>query len=84
MWPMEIDFSQSARKHRIGRRRVLEVIASCEPEALLADGVDPDRLRWVGTDQRGLELEIVGIWTPLGVLVIHVMPRIFRRGKGRL
>ena len=83
MCSMEIRFSQSARKHRIGRRRALEVIASCEPEALLADGVDPDRLRWVGTDQRGLELEIVGVWTPLGILIIHVMPMNFRRRGGR-
>lgn len=79
---MEIDFTQSARKHRIGKQRVLEVIASCEPEAYLADGVDPDRVRWVGTDQRGLELEIVGVQTSTGILVIHAMPLNFRRGRG--
>lgn len=84
MWPMKIDFSQSARKHRIGRRRVLEVIASCEPEPFLADGVDPDRVRWVGTDQRGLELEIVGVRTSLGILIIHVMPMNFRKRGGTL
>jgi len=80
---MEIEFSQSARKHRIGRRRVLEVIASCEPVPFLADGVDPNRLRWVGTDKRGLELEIVGVQTSLGILIIHVMPMNFRKGGGR-
>lgn len=80
---MEIRFSQSARKHRIGKQRVLEVIASCEPEAYLADGVDPDRVRWVGADQRGLELEIVGVRTSLGVLIIHVTPMNFRRRGGQ-
>ena len=79
---MEIEFSQSARKHRIGKRHVLEVIASCEPEAYLADGVDPDRVRWVGVDGRGLELEVVGVPTPRGILIIHVMPMNFRRGRG--
>lgn len=83
MWLMEIHFSQSARKHRIGKQRVLEVIARCEPEALWEDGVDPDRLRWVGTDLRGLELEIVGVRTALGVLIIHVMPMNFRRRGGQ-
>lgn len=78
---MEIRFSQSARKHRIGKGRVLEVIASCELEAFWADGVDPDRVRWVGVDQRGLELEIVGVRTSRGVLIIHVMPLNFRNRR---
>lgn len=80
---MEIEFSQSARKHRIGRQRVLFVISTSDPVELVSDGARPDRLLWQGVDDRGLELEVIGVRTAIGVLIIHVMPRIFRRGKGR-
>ena len=80
---MEIRFLQSARKHRIGKQRVLFVIATSEAEELVSDGVKPHRLLWQGTDDRGLELEVIGVRTPSGVLIIHAMPQIFRRGRGR-
>lgn len=80
---MEIYFSQSARKHRIGKERVLEVIANVQPESYLADAIDPDRVRWIGTDRRGLELEIIGVRTTSGILIIHVMPMNFRKGGNR-
>ena len=75
---MEIEFSQSARKHRIGRQRVLLVISTSDPVELMSDGVRPGRLLWRGVDERGLELEVIGVRTPAGVLIIHVMPLIFR------
>ena len=80
---MEIEFSQSARKHRIGRQRVFFVISTSAPVELVSDGVRPGRLLWLGVDERGLELEVIGVRTPAGLLIIHVMPLIFRRGKGR-
>ena len=81
---MEIEFSQSARKHRIGRERVLFVISRNEPVDIVSDGARSDRILWMGVDDRGLELEVIGVRTSVGVLIIHVMPRIFRRGKGKL
>jgi hypothetical protein len=36
-------------------------------------------LFWIGVDDRGLELEIAGIEFEDEILVIHVMPRDFRR-----
>jgi hypothetical protein len=36
-------------------------------------------LRWIGIDDRGLELEIIAVVTPKYLLVIHVMPYRFRR-----
>jgi hypothetical protein len=36
-------------------------------------------LRWIGFDDRGLELEIIAVLTPEYLLVIHVMPYRFRR-----
>ena len=38
-----------------------------------------DQLRWVGVDDRGLELEINAVVLPDRLLVIHVMPTNFRR-----
>lgn len=81
---MEIRFAQSARKHRIGRQRALFVISTNDFVELLSDEVRPIRLLWQGVDDRGLELEVIGVRTAVGVLIIHVMPRNFRRGKGRL
>lgn len=80
---MEIRFTQSARKHRIGKQRALFVISTSEFIELVSDDGRPHRLLWQGMDDRGLELEVVGVRTPAGVLIIHVMPRIFRRGKER-
>ena len=78
---MKIKFAKSARKHRIGRRRVNEVIASTLPSQLDVDG--RTKLRWVGRDSRGLELEIVAVIQSEILLVIHVMPyRYRRRNKG--
>lgn len=39
----------------------------------------PERLLWVGPDDRGLELEIIASIEPDYLLVIHVMPNQFRR-----
>jgi hypothetical protein len=80
---MEFHFAQSARKHRIGRQRALEVIRSQTPQLFVVEDQESERMLWVGTDQRGLELEIVGVKTPQGILIIHVMPMIFRRKGDR-
>lgn len=72
-----VRFSQSARKHRIGRLHALFVINLYEP---LVDAGDQSRKMWVGTDSRNRELEIVGIELEGYLLVIHVMPT--RRVKG--
>ena len=76
---MRIEFTKSARKHKIGKQRVREVIATSTPTMFFEGGVS--KLRWVGKDRRGLELEILApeegeVW-----LVIHVMPLNFRRRK---
>ncbi len=52
---------------------------STEPHVVEADETTPQRLVWVGADDRGLELEIVALVEPDSLLVIHVMPRRFRR-----
>ena len=76
---MRIEFTKSARKHKIGKQRVREVIATSTPNMFFEGGVS--KLRWVGRDRRGLELEILALEEGEVWLVIHVMPLNFRRRK---
>ena len=76
---MRLEFTKSARKHKIGKQRVREVIATSTPTMFFEGGVS--KLRWVGKDRRGLELEILALEEGEVWLVIHVMPLNFRRRK---
>jgi hypothetical protein len=76
---VRIEFTKSARKHKIGKQRVREVIATSTPTVFFEGGVS--KLRWVGTDRRGLELEILALEEGEVWLVIHVMPLNFRRRR---
>lgn len=75
----QVRFTQSARKHRIGRARALYVLAHYLPMQVL-DGKKTDQsFRWIGKDDRGVEIEIIAVATPQYLLVIHVMPYRYRR-----
>lgn len=50
-----------------------------EPVRVAADEGLEDRLLWAAVDDRGVEREIVGAVEADYLLVIHVMPRQFRR-----
>jgi len=76
-----VRFAQSARKHRIGKTQVLHVLANQDPVSVQQVGRDAPRMLWVGKDSRGLELEIVALDLPEYLLVIHAMPRAFRRSQ---
>lgn len=70
---VELAWTQSGRKHRIGRAHARCVIDTTEPTTTTtADG--SEGLLWVGPDDRGIELEIVAAVLPGLYLVIHVMP----------
>jgi hypothetical protein len=80
---MDIRFTQSARKHRIGKARAKYVIRNYEPILVKNEaGIEEKRI-WVGRDDRGLELEIVAVAANDYFLVIHVMPTIFRKANKR-
>lgn len=76
---LQIKFTKSSRKHRIGKAHVIHVIKNCEPKFRTLDGVL--QIIWLGADDRGLELEILGILDGDLILVIHVMPSKYRKGK---
>ncbi|MHB8451763.1 MAG: hypothetical protein ACYDAQ_15155 [Mycobacteriales bacterium] len=74
---MELAWTQSSRRHRIGRAHARHVINTVEAIAITtADG--SKGLLWVGPDDRGLELEVVAVVLPGLYLVIHVMPTVLK------
>lgn len=77
---MEFRFTQSARRHRIGKARAVFVIETVEPIRVHGSTDVPDRLIWIGPDNRDLILEIEALVLPDCILVIHVMPHRFRKG----
>jgi hypothetical protein len=74
-----VRFTQSTRKHRIGRAHALHVMNACEPIVTPATEEHRERRTWIGADDRGVELEIVALVEPDYLLVIHVMPTQYRR-----
>jgi len=77
-----IRFTSDARKHKIGAAHARFVISNNQPLWTPGKNEFEQRLFWTGIDDRGLELEIAGVEFEEEILVIHVMPTIFRR-KGR-
>ena len=75
--PLEIRFTQSARKHRIGRASARHVLATTDPTPVTTSS-GADAWLYVGPDERGRELEIVALEVVDAgqpyLLVIHVMP----------
>ena len=75
-----VRFTQSARKHHLGRAHVLAAMELAgEPECVPAEGDLDDRLVWVGPDDRGVVLAVIAVDLPDYLLVIHAMPLAFRR-----
>ena len=81
---VEYRFTQSGRKHRIAKGRALFVIDNCLPQEMPHFVLGERKMFWQGLDERGLNLEIVGIQIGSIVLVIHVMPSKFRGGQDGL
>jgi hypothetical protein len=74
----QIEFAHSAGKHGISRERSRYVVEHAVYVFTVAAAVDPqseaDRLLFVGDDQQGVPLEIMGIELDDGsLLIIHAM-----------
>jgi hypothetical protein len=74
-----VRFTKASRKHRVGRAHVRHVISTVAPVAVTtSDG--RDGWLYVGPDDRGVALEVIAAELEGDVLlVIHVMPRAYRR-----
>lgn len=71
---VQIEFAQSARKHRIGRARVRQVIDDPVVAITLSAESDLDeRLVFLGDDATGRALEVMAVRIERGLLVIHAM-----------
>ena len=57
----------------------MHVIMTTAPEQVPASEIADARLVWIGTDDRGIELEIVALDLADAIVVIHVMPTSLRR-----
>lgn len=77
----KIRFTSDARKHKIGAAHARFVIENNHAVRTPGQNEFEYRLFWVGVDDRGLELEIAGVEFEDEILIIHVMPRAFRRGR---
>ena len=80
MFWMNIRVVRSARRHKVGNPRIMEAMAHTGEPAMISD-----QLHYVGTDARGVELEILAVpddRNPGGLAVIHAMPIDFRRKEG--
>jgi hypothetical protein len=73
----EIRFTQSARRHRIGRASARHVLATTDPTPVTTSSGAQAWL-YIGPDERGRELEIIALEVADAaqpyLLVIHVMP----------
>ena len=68
-----------ARKHGVSRRRIEQALLSqTETDAIGTETTDP-KIRFVGRDERGEEIEIVAVVLPGLLLIIHAMPTRYRR-----
>ncbi len=73
----KIRFTQSARRHRIGRASARHVLATPDPTQVTTSSGAQAWL-YIGPDERGRELEIIALEVADAaqpyLLVIHVMP----------
>jgi len=78
----KIRFTKNARRHKIGQSHALFVIENNEPMRMPGLLDYESRLIWIGTDNRGLELEITGIESEDEIFIFHVMPTTYiKRGR---
>jgi hypothetical protein len=57
----------------------LHVLNTVDPTTIPATADNSERGVWIGQDDRGVELEIVGVVEPDLLLIIHVMSTYYRR-----
>jgi hypothetical protein len=81
-----IQFTQAARKHRIGRASVRHVMSTVIPAGTVTTQGNQAWI-YLGADERGRELEVIAVeiepqpgQRPY-LLVIHAMPTSLRKGN---
>ncbi len=73
---VDIRVVRSGRRHKVGNRYIIEAMTDAGEPTVIGD-----QLHSLGTDSRGVELEVVAVpdnRNPGGLSVIHAMPPSFR------
>ena len=77
--PVHIHTASSARKHGLSRSRIEQAMNNqIVSETLNSATFDP-KIRFIGVDDQGEELEVVAVVLPGLLLIIHAMPTRYRR-----
>lgn len=82
-----IGFARSSRRHRIGRARVLAVLAASPLVDITTEGHVRPRVLAVGSDWTGRLLEVVAVVEDDRLVVIHAMdarPKLIRMYAERM
>jgi hypothetical protein len=77
-----VRFTQSARRHRIGRARVLSVLSATAYVDVSSPAEQRTRVLFVGRDWTGRLLEVIAVIEENQAVVIHAMdarPSVIRR-----
>jgi hypothetical protein len=84
----QIDFSDSATRHRISPERAAFVVERASHESVIPAARDPEwnpeRLLFLGFDENGVALEVIGVDAGEGRLVILHAMKMRRRYEARL
>jgi hypothetical protein len=76
-----VRWTQSTRRHRVGRAHARFVMANSRGRRTSSKQGE-SAIEWIGPDERGVVLEVLAVVQSDDVLlVIHVMPRALREGK---
>ncbi|MHB8593072.1 MAG: hypothetical protein ACYDB3_01890 [Acidimicrobiales bacterium] len=70
--------SRSARRHRLGKRHLWHVMTTAPARIGTSQLTGDVTISWIGSDERGVELEVVVIEKPDVFLVVHVTPTHYR------
>jgi len=71
---MDVQFTPSAHKHGATVGNIISVLnAVGEPQVVTSEDSRSVELWWFGTDDRGVELEVMGVERPDYLLVVHAM-----------
>jgi len=71
---VSVEFTQSARRHKVGRARVRQVLADPVVVVRIEEPGDPRvRMLYLGDDESGRALEVVAVEEGDRLVVIHAM-----------
>lgn len=76
---IEIRIVSGARKHGLTRSRIQQALNDQIASETHISGTTDPKIRFVGVDGRGEELEILAVVLPDLLLIIHAMPTRYRK-----